>query len=174
MHSAVFSSDGKYRYYLYRRLSAQGEGVATFIMLNPSTADARQDDPTIRKCLGFCRHWGVAELQVVNLFAIRATRPAEMKKSSQPVGRHNRRWIERAVVQSPSAGRSRRLVIFGWGVHGNHCDQDRTVRDWLDSLAVEGHCLGITRDGHPRHPLYVPYSASLIPFAWKKLKQSQE
>ncbi len=84
IRSAVISEDGKYRYHLRRQLPNLGSRVATFIMLNPSVADHLVDDPTIRKCLGFCRRWGCGELQVVNLFGVRATDPADMRRGRRP------------------------------------------------------------------------------------------
>ncbi len=101
---AVLSRDGRYRYHLYRPIPGAGQRIATFIMLNPSTADQETDDPTIRKCMGFCRRWNCGELNVVNLFAIRATNPAEIGKTLNPVGPQNRAWIERhsqAGIQRP-------------------------------------------------------------------------
>src|SRR5437588_2477108 len=90
--SAVFSPDGRYRYLLTRRLG-RSRRVATFIMLNPSTADAINNDPTIRKCVGFARRWGCGLLQVVNLFALRATEPRVLRAAADPVGPENSRWI---------------------------------------------------------------------------------
>src|SRR5262249_44998661 len=84
--SAVISACGRYRYYLCRKLAGGGGRVATFIMLNPSTADAERDDSTIRKCVGFGRRWGCGQLHVVNLFGLRATQPTELRTVGNPVG----------------------------------------------------------------------------------------
>jgi hypothetical protein len=154
--SAVISPCGKYRYHLGRELAAGGR-VATFIMLNPSTADHLVDDPTIRKCVGFCQRWGCGELRVVNLFAVRATDPADMRKAADPVGPENREWICRASATGS-------LVVCAWGMHGTYMDQDLTVLGWIADLC-EPMALGVTKDGNPRHPLYVPYAAELAPFA---------
>jgi len=94
--SAIISADGKYRYHLYRRV-ADGGRIAMFIMLNPSTADGEADDPTIRKCLGFCRRWRYGELHVVNLFAVRATAPFDMLHADDPVGPDNFDCVRHAV-----------------------------------------------------------------------------
>jgi len=161
---AVFSGNGLYRYYLHRRVSNVDSGIATFIMLNPSTADATNNDPTIRKCIGFCRQWGYGQLQVVNLFAVRAVRPSEMKKSPYPIGRSNRRWVERAIDNCSRADQARAVVVCAWGVHGDHRNQDCVVLEWLAALGVQLQCLGVTRAGHPRHPLYLPYTTELIPY----------
>jgi hypothetical protein len=166
--TAVISSCGKYRYHLHRTIPGFGHRVATFIMLNPSTADHEVDDPTIRKCVGFCQRWGCGELHVVNLFAVRATDPTDLRKASDPAGPENHEWVRRAVRLStdPHAGGP---VVCAWGTHGAYMEQDRTVLGW-----IEGFCqpiaLGLTKDGHPRHPLYAPYSAEVIPFTGGRTK----
>jgi hypothetical protein len=170
--SALISPGGKYRYHLHRELPGGGRRVATFIMLNPSTADHLVDDPTIRKCIGFCQRWGCGELNVVNLFAVRATDPADMRKASDPVGEDNHEWVRRAVDttrdfhEPQDAG----LVVCSWGTHGSYMDRDLTVLGWIEGLC-KPMALGLTRDGHPRHPLYVPYSAELVPFAGRRLTE---
>src|SRR5262249_40146014 len=107
--SAVFSTDGRYRYLLTRRVGP-GRKSATFIMLNPSTADATADDPTIRKCIGFARRWRCGVLRVVNLFAFRATDPDVLKAAADPVGPENRRWILRSIRRT-----NRQIVVCAWG-----------------------------------------------------------
>ncbi len=162
---AVISECGKYRYLLMRRVGV-GDRTATFIMLNPSTADAVNDDPTIRRCIGLALRWGWGRLLVVNLFAIRATDPADMRKASDPVGPKNRDWVTRAVgrAAAPCDNADRGPVVCAWGTHGSYMDQDRTVLGWIEGVC-EPMALGITRDGHPTHPLYVPYAAKLVPLS---------
>jgi hypothetical protein len=164
------SEDGKYRYHLYRKLADGDRRIATFIMLNPSTADHEIDDPTVRKCIGFCRRWRCGELHVVNLFAIRATRPAEMKLAADPVGPENIGWVKRAVstVNATNDSDQRNAVICAWGTHGSYLDQDMAVLSSIQS-ACKPMALGFTRDGHPRHPLYVPYGAVLAEFSARRL-----
>ncbi len=157
-NSAVISECGRYRYLLTRRLG-HGEKVATFIMLNPSTADAERDDATIRKVSALARRWGGGELRVVNLFAYRATHPGDLKRADDPVGPDNAAWLARTV------GACRGPVVCAWGVHGAYLDQDLAVLRLLDGLRVARLALGVTKDGHPRHPLYVPSAAPLLPFA---------
>ena len=142
---AVFDASGRYRYRLWRRW-ADGE-VVLFVMLNPSTADARRDDPTIRRCGGFARAWGFAAMTVVNLFALRATDPARLRRARDPVGRDNDRHILAAA-----AGAS--ALVLAWGAHGALGGRDREVRALLTGHRPE--CLGVTRAGQPRHPLYLP------------------
>ena len=155
--NAVVSACGRYRYLLTRQVGP-GSRTATFIMLNPSTADAANDDPTIRRCIGFSRQWGCDRLLVLNLFAFRATDPAVMKRAEDPVGPENREWFFRALSNSPGC-----LAVCAWGVHGEHWGQDRTVLGWLSEAGVTPVALGVTRDGHPRHPLYLPKRAEMVP-----------
>ncbi len=116
-------------------------------MLNPSTADAAADDPTIRRCIGFARAWGFGALEVVNLFAYRATRPADLFAADDPVGPRNDRFVR-------AAARSAAMVVAAWGVHGTRRGRDADV---LATLRILGsvHCLGTTKRGQPRHPLFV-------------------
>jgi hypothetical protein len=162
--NAVMSVCGKYRYVLTRQVGP-GIRTAAFIMLNPSTADSTQDDPTIRRCIGFSKLWGCGKLIVMNLFAVRATRPFDMKRAADPVGPDNREWFQKML-----ADRGDGPVVCGWGVHGSHREQDVAVLDWLANLGIEPVSLGMTKDGHPKHPLYVPYDVELHPLAVRKLR----
>jgi hypothetical protein len=142
---AIF--DGPYRYLLWRRWD--DAATLLFVMLNPSMADARRDDPTIRRCLGFARAWGFGGVEVVNLFAWRATAPRDLLRARDPIGPDNDRVIAAA------AGRAQ-AVIAAWGNHGEHRDRDRQVAELLASAAAAApRCLGATGRGAPRHPLYV-------------------
>ena len=163
--NAVISSCGKYRYLLTRQVGL-GDRTATFIMLNPSTADASNDDPTVRRCIGLARQWGCGRLVVANLFAIRATDPADMHKASDPVGPDNHDWVIEAVERAVTACNpvDRGPVICAWGTHGSYRDQDQTVLGWIAGICTP-MALGITRDGHPKHPLYVPSAAKLAPLS---------
>lgn len=146
--SALLSSCGKYRYWLKRRW---GRGqVVCWVMLNPSTADAEIDDPTIRRCVGFSQGWGYGGMYVVNLFAYRATDPAELKRMTNAVGIGNDGWIVRLAVRS-------HRVVCAWGNHGGL--RGSTVRSLLDGL--HPMCLGRTKSGSPKHPLYVKSSVAL-------------
>jgi hypothetical protein len=129
-------------------------------MLNPSTADADRDDPTVRRCVGFARRWGCVELAVVNLFAFRATRPADLCAVRDPVGVENCRHVESAVRRAKGG-----FVVFAWGTHGTWRNQDLTVMGWVRGAGVRPLCLGLTKGGHPRHPLYVPYATEPVAFS---------
>jgi hypothetical protein len=139
---------------LWRELDREAPGYALFIGLNPSTADETVDDPTIRRCKDFVRRWGYGSLCVANLFAYRATRPAEMKATSVPIGRGNDRWLVRLAAEAE-------VVVAAWGIHGTFACRDQEVLALLD---VPLRHLGLTKHGHPRHPLYV--RQTVIPKMW--------
>jgi hypothetical protein len=152
---AVLSTCGLYRYRLTRAWD-DGPGCV-FIMLNPSTADAWQDDPTIRRCIGFARREGCGFLTVVNLFAFRATSPANMKAAVDPVGPENDAHL-RAVLAGEHGPK-----VAAWGVHGTH--GGRAAAFGRAISGVDLLCLGTTAAGAPRHPLYVRGDAPLVPFS---------
>ena len=132
-----------------------------FVLLNPSTADAEQNDPTLRRCIGFARHWGFGTLEVVNLFAYRTPHPAALRLARDPVGPDNDRHLLAAL------GRAE-LLVTAWGVHGAWRGRDREVaRLLLDQEKSPGkslHCLGLTKGGFPRHVLYLERSRLLRPY----------
>lgn len=144
---AIFSECRTYRYALWRRW---GEGAAAlFIGLNPSTADEARDDPTIRRCIRFARDWGHDAVVVVNLFAYRATDPRNLIGLADPIGPDN----DLALAQCHDVAA---ITVAAWGVNGRLNDRADAVMRWLDPIGKPLHCLGTTKDGHPRHPLYVP------------------
>lgn len=151
--SAVLSECGTYRYELSRRWGA-GSAVV-FIGLNPSTADAYQDDPTIRRCVGFAKAWGHDALIMMNLFAYRATKPADMfaaaKNNANIVGPRNAEFLESAV-DGPHT------IIAAWGKDGDCCDADDLI-----STGLLKH-LGLNKNGTPKHPLYLPKTSVPIEF----------
>jgi hypothetical protein len=150
--AARISEDGKYRYTLSRRWAA-GE-VASFVMLNPSTADAQIDDRTIGRCIAFARSWGMGGITVVNLYAYRATKPAALWLAEDPVGPEND-W--HLMEQAHFAF----LLIAAWGVNAKPGRVAEVLAlPGMDQLMA----LGVTKDGHPRHPLYLRGDARLT--AW--------
>lgn len=155
--TAVLSSCGTYRYHLTRRVSS-GLGTCVFIMLNPSTADAAFDDPTIRRCLWFTKREGHRKLVVVNLFALRATNPKALKEHAEPCGPENDYYIRKAVNDSFT-----RRIILAWGNHGrlNHrgCRVEELVH--LCDRGVPIQMFGRTKLGEPIHPLYQANDAPL-------------
>jgi hypothetical protein len=154
---ADISPDKQYRYTLWRRW-ADGP-TALFVMLNPSMADASVDDPTIRRCIGFADREGAGALKVVNLYALRATRPGHLVEHHDPVGNENYATLRREI-------RGHALVIAAWGAH----PLVETKAPWVSDIARrydrELVCLGITKAGHPRHPLYVRSDQPLEPLAF--------
>jgi hypothetical protein len=150
---AVFSPCYRYRYVLTREWDG-GDGRVNFVMLNPSTADALADDPTIRRCIGFAQRWGYHELTVTNLYALRSTNPRELQRASDPVGPDNDTTL---IVQAGMAD----LVVCAWGVHG--FARGELVRMELGNY-VPLHHLGLTQAGAPRHPLYLAADTQLQPY----------
>jgi hypothetical protein len=146
--------DGDYRYSLWRRLGDSKRRVL-FIMLNPSTADGAIDDPTIRRCMTLARRWGYGRLEACNLFAYRATDPRRLQQIADPVGPLNDATIARAVCHADT-------VVVGWGIKGARSLRADVVTHMLRTTTV--CCIGTTRDGSPRHPLYVRGDSPLTPF----------
>jgi hypothetical protein len=130
-------------------------------MLNPSTADEVQNDPTIRRCIGFARAWQCSRLIIANIFAIRATDPRVMLAADDPTGPDNDRWVAMAAHE---ADNSNGPVVCAWGAHGGHRARDLAVMEALDLIGVRPACLGETAAGFPRHPLYVRGSTSPTPY----------
>lgn len=158
--SAVISDCGLYRYWLEREWGPGQPQV--FVMLNPSTADASVDDPTIGRCISFAKREGAGGLIVVNLFGLRATDPKALKGHADPIGPDNAVNIGLALLQASVAGRP---VICAWGANKNAPDQATIlVRRAHEFLSANLVCFGMTKDGQPRHPLYVKRDAPLVPF----------
>lgn len=151
---AIFDATGRYRYSLWRCWDPQSPRLV-FILLNPSTADATQDDPTLRRCCQFAQGWGYGSVEVVNLFAYRATHPRELRQSPQPVGAENDIHVL-AAVQAATR------VIVAWGNGGTWQGRDRTLLALLAPTPL--YCLGLNQSGQPRHPLYLPGTTAAIAF----------
>jgi hypothetical protein len=144
----------QYRYALWRIWDPELPAVM-FICLNPSTADARLDDPTLVRCMGFARDWGYGGVYTANLFAWRATDPREMKKAKSPVGPDNDRVILEFAEKADK-------VIAAWGNDGAWMGRADAVRELVSNL----HYLKMNRSGQPAHPLYLP--GSLVPLPWEE------
>lgn len=152
--SATISACGCYRYELIRDGLSSGDDWCAFIMLNPSTADANQDDPTIRRCIGFARGWGFRGVRIYNLFALRSTDPKAILSHRDPVGPDNGAAIVNGVA-------SCKRIVCAWGAFGGERvrREARKVCQLLEDCNMS--CLGFTADGSPRHPLYVRADAGL-------------
>ncbi|MGW7605281.1 DUF1643 domain-containing protein [Streptomyces antimycoticus] len=156
VRTAVLSDDERYRY-LFGREWADGP-TAVVIMLNPSTADAFQDAPTIRRCIGYARNWGCGSLLVANLYAWRATQPADLWKAQDPVGPENDAYLYAAV---DIAAHSDGPIVAAWGTNAK-ADRIAAVLELfgMDRLSA----LTVTKGGQPAHPLYL--RSDLTPRPW--------
>lgn len=157
VRDANLSEDRRYRYTLMRRWGPRVPGV-TWIMLNPSVADADIDDPTIRRCMTFTQRFGYDGMVVVNCFAYRATDPADLLEvgAEAAVGPENGAWVRKACQQTA-------LIVAAWGA------LKKPLRGAAEDIAKiiqqDGYklkCIGMTKDGQPRHPLYSRADAPLL------------
>lgn len=156
---ALLDQPRTHRYLLARSWAPQLPTM-TWVMLNPSTADAFTDDPTIRRCVSFARRAGYGGIKVVNLFALRAAHPADLRIRPDSVGACNDR-----ILSAHACG----TVIAAWGAGGALNGRGAQVAGRLMSAGVALLCLGVTKDGHPKHPLArgrdrVPDDAPLMPW----------
>ncbi len=148
---AVLSQDARYRYTLWRRWCS---GPAMMVIgLNPSTANADEDDPTIRRCVAFANREGCGALAMGNLFALRATNPKALLHASNPVGPENERWLRYLGVHAS-------VVVAAWGAAPIAKRQGVRVTQLFESL----ECFGRTKSGAPRHPLYLRADTPLSVF----------
>jgi hypothetical protein len=152
---ALFSPCARYRYHLWRSWGDIGHRCV-FVGLNPSTADATKDDPTVRKCVGFAKRWGFGALDLVNLFALRSTSPKGLYELGlDPVGLENDETLERVFKNA-------HRIVWAWGQHNARVRKLVSTRlgAWC---AVQERCevgtLGRAKDGSPRHPLMLAYTS---------------
>jgi len=158
LKSALLSRCGKYRFEL-SRMWAPEKPPFLFIMLNPSTADANEDDPTITRCINFVKSFGGGSLQVVNLFAFRATNPKELLKAEDPIGEWGDTYIlEQAELTLERGGK----IICAWGTGGVLNGRDQEVKELLKDYPL--YALAVTKGGHPNHPLYLKADRKPITF----------
>lgn len=165
--TAVISADQQYRYQLTRNMddlcAQMGAPRLPFLMLNPSTADAALDDPTIRRCKGFALRDGYSGIVVVNLYALRSTDPSNLWVHDDPVGPDNDRYLVEVASLHPA-------VVCAWGANAPK-ERVLQVMDLLHQTRARLLCLGTTQDGSPRHPLYVKGETALMKWdvdAWKR------
>lgn len=160
MTSAQISTCKQYRYLLTRpcEVTFPEAGTALFILLNPSTADALADDPTIRRLRGFARDWWAAGITVANLYALRATNPRDLWEHPDPVGPENDACLRALATEYGDA-------VVGWG---NNAKKERAehVCRIMTEAGARLWCFGTTKSGAPKHPLYVPRSQALVRFEW--------
>jgi hypothetical protein len=166
---ATFSDCGYYRYDLYRQWTDVSRPTCCFVLLNPSTADAETDDPTVRRCMKFAQRWGYGSAWVVNLFAYRATDPKMLRQGTDHP-RSEPGDANRNVREIISKCRASDRVVLAWGTYGSTLGAGRVMADKIRNEVAPQHklmCFGTTKDGHPKHPLYLPADQSLRPFDFK-------
>ncbi|UYV37720.1 DUF1643 domain-containing protein [Rhodobacteraceae bacterium D3-12] len=148
--TAVYSECEAYRYALTRVWDEAGRKVL-FIMLNPSTATEVQNDPTVERCERRARALGFGGFRVTNIFAWRDTDPRKMRAAADPVGPLNDATITEGCGWADQ-------IIAAWGTHGAHLQRGPAVEALLRDSGREIYHLGLTKDGHPKHPLYIAYT----------------
>ena len=153
---ALFSKDRIYRYALWRTWD-ESKPKVLFVGLNPSTADEIQDDPTIRRCIRYSKDWGYGGYIMGNIFAYRSTDPKKLLDIDDPIGPKNDFWLKKLNKEAS-------LTIGAWGNHGKILDRGSQINQMFKTF----HCLKITKEGFPSHPLYL--SSKLKPILFKETK----
>jgi hypothetical protein len=153
---AIFSDDMRYRYVL-ERVWDERFGRCVFIGLNPSTADENKNDPTVARCIAYAKAWGYGAFVMLNAFAFRSTDPAGLLSVDDPVGAENDAWIASEVARAS-------IVVAAWGVHASIGNRHGKLVKDFPALA----CLGTTKAGFPKHPLYLRKDARPVPFEVQK------
>jgi len=159
--TATYSDDGRYRYDLTRTWDPGGRRVA-FVMLNPSTATEAENDPTVERCERRARTLGFGAFCVTNIFAWRATDPRNMRAQIDPIGgAANDEAIRDAALWADA-------TVCAWGTHGAHLNRGAAVETLLRGTGQPLMTLGLSKAGHPKHPLYIAYSEQPRPWipAW--------
>ena len=123
-----------------------------FVGLNPSTADEKNDDPTLTRCINYAKSWGYGGVCMANLFAFRATEPSVMKSAKDPVGSQNNEWLKSLASE---AG----LVVAAWGNDGSYLGRSKQVIALLPNI----YCLKMNKSGEPAHPLYLKADLQAVP-----------
>jgi hypothetical protein len=160
--TAHFSDCGKYRFHLSRVWDESKPSVC-WCLLNPSTADAEKLDPTLTRCLNYSLDWGYGQMHVINAFAFRATDPTDMMAAEDPVGEN----VLTGGIPVSNDGYMTlipgicQMTVVGWGVGGEFKGRYRAIASLAKARNLQLKCLGRTKSGHPRHPLYLPRNAKL-------------
>jgi hypothetical protein len=158
--TAQFSEGLGYRYQLTRSpVGITPDRTVCWVMLNPSSADEKVLEPTLRRCWGYSKAWGYERMIIVNLFGLRATMPRDLLYHADPVGPDNDRLVLSAVEPADR-------VVLAWGSHKLAKRQDRV--DLVYRIAALSRhkpvVLGFNDDDQPRHPLYVPKDAEPVEY----------
>lgn len=141
----IYSPTESHRYTLFREWGDKNKRAVLFLLLNPSTATDEQDDPTIRRCIGYAKSWGFGRMMIGNIFAYRSTCPLGMKLADDPVGVSNDLYL------GAMAGEAH-LIVAGWGNHGKFMERGDRMREVFGERL---HCLSMTKANEPGHPLYL-------------------
>ena len=149
---AKFSKCRKYRYTLWRTWDTSKPKIM-FLGLNPSTADETNNDPTVTRCINYANSWGYGGMFMMNIFAFRTTYPVELKKTSNPIGKDNNRWIKKVSLSVDKS-------IGAWGNDGMFLHRSTDIKKIVKNL----YCLKINSSGEPSHPLYL--KATLKPIKY--------
>jgi hypothetical protein len=157
--SADISACGRYRYRLTRHWDLDVRPL-TFVLLNPSTADASVNDATVRRCMGLARREGAGGILVVNLYAFRSTSPRHLPLCPDADGPENVHYLEEVAEASRCTSSP---IVCGWGTRGG--DRGASIAAWMLRKGAHLVCLGLTGSGHPRHPLYVRSDQPLVAYA---------
>jgi hypothetical protein len=152
--TAVYSDCENYRYSLTRVWHPEAERVL-FVMLNPSKATEIENDPTVERCERRARALGFGGVQVTNIFAWRETSPKLMRQAKDPVGPDNDMILNEGILWADQ-------VIAAWGTHGAHLGRGAQVQELLSRSQTPVYHLGLSKDGHPKHPLYIRYAQEPI------------
>lgn len=152
-NGAIFDPTQTYRYALWRSWNSAPR--VGFVLLNPNQADGEYNDPTIRRCIGFAKRWGFGGLEVVNLFAHRAKTPQLLKQAIEPIGQDNDRYL----MTLPNRVE---VIVLAWGNWGELWQRDRAVLPFFQIQNV--YSFGVTKLGHPKHPLYLRGDSDRVPW----------
>lgn len=156
--------EGEYRYSLVREWNVDNPKSVVFIMLNPSTADDEKEDQTTKVCIEFAKRWGFGSMQIVNLFAYRATEPnilKELNNYNKMVGERNNEFIQSALEEADK-------IVVAWGEHGiiKNRYRDTELKDILAKYPL--YCFRVIANNQPKHPLGVSYDTQLIEYTYYK------
>lgn len=153
---ACIDESGRYRYWLMRQWGENSDNFVNFVMLNPSTADAKDDDPTVRCCIRFAKSFKFDGMYITNLFAFRTKDPKELKKQPKPIGSENDIHLRKKAKIS-------KTVVVTWSNHGSFMNRDKEVISILNQEKTI-YCLGKNKSGQPTHPSRLKSNTNLIKF----------